>query len=102
MEEEKGSVIVRATKDQIRELKGSILWDDIVRELEQWKKLCKEEYGAVVDECISSNADRPNSATTLMHLGDIHGRERAMDYIISIPDVFLQILEDEEDELGHE
>jgi len=34
----------------------------------------------------------------MLHLGSINGRERAMDYLLSIPDIFIQILEEKEDE----
>ena len=36
----------------------------------------------------------------LVKLGDIHGRERAIDYMLTIPDVFIQILKDKETEHG--
>ena len=100
--EDKHEVRIDATKGQIEEFKESLLWKDICRELEIWKKMCNEEYGRVVGECINADVEKPNTATTLMHLGDIYGREKAMDYVMSILDVFLQILEERDNESGHE
>jgi hypothetical protein len=91
MKEEQG-VIVNATKDQIEEFKKSILWKDIKRELEMWKDGCRDEYGQTVGNSITSGAN------ILTHLGDIHGREASIDYFLSILDVFLQILDDKNED----
>lgn len=88
-------VKVRATKLQIEEFKGSILWDDIKNELEQWKSAAQSEYGQVISNIISGESGIENSD---MHLGSLFGREMTIDYLISIPDIFLQILEDKKDE----
>jgi len=88
---ENQEVIVNATEDQIEEFKTSILWHDIKRELELWKAGCKDEYGQTVGNSITSGAN------ILTHLGDIHGREMTIDYLLSLPDVFLQILKDKEE-----
>ena len=98
--EDEQEVIVNATKDQIEEFKNSILWQDIKRELIMWKDGCKDEYGQTVGDSITSGNN------ILTHLGDIHGREKTIDYFLSLPEVFLQILEDKnkkeiEDESGH-
>ena len=91
MKEEQG-VIVNATKDQVEEFKKSILWKDIKRELEMWKDGCRDEYGQTVGDSITSGAN------ILTHLGDIHGREMSIDYFLSILDVFLQILDDKDED----
>ena len=88
---EEQDVIVNATKDQIEEFKKSILWKDFRRELEMWKDGCKDEYSLTVGDSITSGKD------ILTHLGDIHGREMTIDYLLSLPDVFLQILEDKDE-----
>jgi len=102
-------VRVRATKSQIEEFKETIIWKDIKREIRQWKRMCQEEYSQVVGDCIGSGpktvdgqvvSDRPNTATVMLHLGSINGRERAMDYLLSIPDIFIQILEERKKEDG--
>ena len=91
---EEQEVIVNATKDQIEEFKKSILWKDIKCELIMWKDGCKDEYGQTVGDSITSGAN------ILTHLGDIHGREMTIDYLLSLPDVFLQILEDKDENKG--
>lgn len=84
-------VNVRATKDQIIEFKQSILWKDIKRELGSWKLGFKKELIQVIDNVASEN---PNTPALLTHLGDINGRIKTVDYVLSLPDVFLQIIED--------
>lgn len=83
-------IIVNATGDQIREFKESVLWKDIRHELEMWKEMCKDEYSLIVEESISSGKN------ISIHLGDIHGREKTIDYLLSLPDVFLEILKDKD------
>ena len=90
MKDQQEEVIVNATKDQIKEFKESILWNDIKRELEMWKDGCKGEYSLTVGDSITSGAN------ILTHLGDIHGREMSIDYFLSILDVFLAVLKDKD------
>ncbi len=84
---------VRVTKGDLVEFKNSILWKDIRRELISWKKGFDSELRSIVDNAATTN---PSSATVLMHMGDINGRTKAVDYLLSIPDVFIGILESEE------
>ena len=86
-----------ATKSQIEEFKESFIWKDIKRELAIWKRMAKDEYSQVVGDSINKlSAD----SSLLMHLGSIYGRETTIDYLISLPDVFLQILEEKENDTG--
>jgi hypothetical protein len=84
-------VRVNATKDQINELKESILWLDIVNELIMWKQGFNDEMMTIVDDSRDLNS---STAAVLLHMGDLNGRQKAVDYLLSLPDVFLQILED--------
>jgi len=88
-------VIVNATKGQIEDFIDSLLWDDIKRELESWKKGFDAEMGSIVGEAEETN---PSTASVLLHMGDLSGRSNAVDYLLSIPDVFLQILEEQKDD----
>jgi|LGOV01.1.fsa_nt_gb hypothetical protein len=92
---------VRATKDQIKEFKDSILWKDIKCELSAWKTICRHEYSQVVNDCIDPKSNR-STASVQMHLGEINGREKAVNYMLSIPNMFLQLLEGDKDEPGRE
>jgi len=76
---------INATLDQIEGLKESIIWKDIVRELRNWKKGFNMEMMSIVDNAESNN---PSTASVLMHMGDLNGRQKAVDYFISILDVF--------------
>ena len=84
---------INATKDQIEEFKSSILWSDIVKELESWKEGFNDEMASIVDNSVDEN---PSTATVLLHMGDLNGRQKTVDYMISILDVFLSILETKE------
>lgn len=84
-------VRVNATKDQINELKESVLWLDIVNELTMWKQGFNDEMMTIVDDSRDLNS---STAAVLLHMGDLNGRQKAVDYLLSLPDVFLQILED--------
>ena len=86
-------VRVRVTKGDIEEFKGSILWKDMRRELISWKKGFDSELKSIVDNAATTN---PSSATVLMHIGDINGRIKTVDYLLSLPDVFIGVLESEE------
>jgi len=97
--EDSKKMIVRATKEQLKEFMNSILWKDIKRELGQWKTMCRYEYGQVVSDTIDSEGI--TTAKVLMHLGDIRGREMAIDYLLSLPTIFLQTLEEKKDDSRH-
>jgi hypothetical protein len=94
MEEDK-VIIVNATRGQIEEFMESVLWSDIKRELGAWKKGFEIEGRSIVEDSAETN---PSTATVLMHLGDINGRVKTVDYLMSLPDIFLQILEDQKDD----
>ena len=83
------NIEINATKDQIEEFKNSVLWADISHELEMWSEGFNREMGSIVDDAAANN---PSSATVLMHIGDLNGRQKAVVYMLSLPDLFLDIL----------
>lgn len=83
---------VRATRDQINDFMESILWKDIKRELGSWKTSFRKEMLSIVSEAETEN---PSSASVLMHMGDIHGRIKAVDYLLGLPSILLGVLEDQ-------
>lgn len=87
-------VKVNATRDQIEMLKESIIWADIVRELASWKEGFNQEMLTIVDDAAAAN---PSTASVLMHMGDLNGRQKAVDYLLSLPDVFLSMLEQQKE-----
>ena len=92
-------VTVNATMDQLLEFKESILWQDIIRELNMWREGFQYEQDSIVDDAAETN---PSTASVLMHLGDINGRKKAIDYLLAIPDVFITILEDKKNVSGRD
>lgn len=86
---------VRVTIGDLEEFKESLLWKDIRRELLAWKRGFESEMRAIVDNASSSN---PSTANVLMHMGDINGRIKAVDYMLSLPEIFINILKDDQGE----
>ena len=88
-------IIIKATKNQIEEFKSSMIWIDFIEELNSWKEGFKREMDSIVDDASSNN---PSTASVLLHMGDLNGRIKAVNYMLSLPDIFLQILEDKKDD----
>jgi hypothetical protein len=90
-------VELRTSREQVIDFKESILWADIIAELESWKQGFELEMKSIVDDAAENN---PSTASVLLHMGDLNGRLKAVEYMLSIPDVFISILEVKED-AGH-
>lgn len=90
---------IRATKDQIEEFKGSILWADMKADLEEWKEGMQQEMDSIVEDAADNN---PSTASVLLHMGDINGRKKAIFYIENMLDIFLNMLEDKSIEKGQQ
>lgn len=86
---------LRVTKSQVEDFKESLIWKDIVDELTRLAHNAQLEYDIVGEPHVDDQGYKivPNSSETLIHLGDIKGRRKAVSYFLSIPDIFLQILE---------
>ena len=87
--------IVRSTRSQIEEFKESLLWQDIVDQLLKLRELATLEYDLVGEPHVNDQDYYvvPNQSETLIHLGDIKGRKKAITHFLAIPDVLLQTLE---------
>lgn len=86
---------LRVSEDEIRAFMNSFMWKDMKAEMAAWRKMFEKEPMSLVDKALSGEE---NSTSTLMHLGDIHGRVAAIDYILEMPNVFLSIKEYEKQE----
>jgi len=82
------------TIDEIEAFKKSVLWTDMVNELSAWKEGFNREMMSIVDDAEGQN---PSTASVLLHMGDLNGRQKAVDYVLGLLDVFLDILEDKKD-----
>jgi hypothetical protein len=92
--------VIRSTKAQIKEFTKSFIWLDIVDQLRDLKRRTQFEYDLVGEPHVDDQGFKivPNTSETLIHLGDIKGRKKAIDYFLSIPDIIIQALEIEESE----
>ena len=88
-------ITIKSTKQQILEFKESFIWQDIVDELVDWKEGFNKEMQSIVDDAAIEN---PSTASILLHMGDLNGRQKAVDYMLGILDMFLSILESKEQE----
>lgn len=79
-----------STKESLQEFKNSTIWKDLSNELIEWKEAFANELMALVSSYETSN---PSTASVLLHMGDINGRIKAVDYMLSLPDLFIQLLE---------
>lgn len=89
------TITVNATRDQLIAFRDSVLWNDMKAELEAWKKGFNIEMLSIVDDAATEN---PSTASVLLHMGDLNGRQKAVDYFLSLPDVFLDILEQQKED----
>lgn len=86
-------VEIGSTKLQIEEFIKSIIWNDIKRELDKWKSGASQEYSRVIGDVISGDSGIENPD---MYLGNLYGREMTINFILSLPNMFLEILKDKE------
>ena len=86
---EDNGTVINSTKIQLNEFKESLVWADIAAELNEWKKGFEVERAFIVD---NAKDDNPSTASVLLHMGDINGRLKTIEYIKSLPDMFLDIL----------
>ena len=77
---------LRATKASIEEFKDSVLWKDIKRELGIWKKMAGDELISLAQGC--------SDIKDLAQVARIGGRIEAINYILEIPNIFLQEIDD--------
>jgi len=93
---------MRATKGQIERFFGenSMVWLDIVDELNSLARLAQVEYDIVGEPHVDDEGYKivPNSSETLIHLGEIKGRRKAAAWFLSLPEILLQNLEVERDD----
>lgn len=90
---------INSSRDQIDDFRKSILWSDITRELKSWKKGFNAEMLNIVDDAENGNS---STASVLLHMGDLNGRQKAVDYMLSILDVFTDIIETQKEDEGME
>ena len=91
--------MIYATRDQIEDFRKSLLWRDIVTELDMWKDGFAQEMDSIVDNAADSN---PSTASVLMHIGDLNGRKKAINYLLNILEMFLDLLEEKKDVTGRD
>jgi hypothetical protein len=82
---------VLSTKNQLEDFRESLIWKDILAELNRLDERTLLEYGLVGEPHTKDNGQVivPNTSETLIHLGDIKGRRKAVDYFRQILDILI-------------
>ena len=95
---------IRSSKSEVEEFKDSLVWLDIMDELNDLARRAELEYDLVGEPHVNDKGQIvvPTTSETLIHLGDIKGRRKAVSYFLSIPDILLQILEDKTNDTEYE
>lgn len=97
-------IIVKSTRDQLEEIKESMFWKDVQEELSRLKEELNNEYDFVGEPKVEINEEGkrikiyPSTAEALIHLGDIKGRKKSIEYFLMLPEIFLNILEGNKDD----
>ena len=87
---------ILSTKGQLEEFKDSMIWWDIKNELEQLAYVALLEYDLVGEPQVDNDEKvHPSTAETLIHLGDIKGRRKAVVNFLSIIDVLISLAEEQ-------
>uniref|UniRef100_A0A6H1ZN81 Uncharacterized protein n=1 Tax=viral metagenome TaxID=1070528 RepID=A0A6H1ZN81_9ZZZZ len=91
---------IRSSKSEVEEFKDSLVWLDILDELNDLARRAKFEYDLVGEPHVNDQGHMivPTTSETLIHLGEIKGRRKAVSYFLNIPDILLQILEDKKND----
>ena len=84
-----GHIEISSTKIQIEEFKDSLIWQDIVNELNVWVEGLNVELDNIVDDAKEEN---PSTASVFLHMGDINGCKKTVQYVKFLPDMFLEML----------
>ena len=84
-----GHIEINSTKLQIEKFKESLIWKDMVNELNVWVEGLNVELDNIVD---NAKEDNPSTASVFMHMGDINGCKKTVQYIKFLPDLFLEML----------
>ena len=90
-----GQMEIYSTKLQLKRFKKSVQWLDMKRELEIWARGFDIESKGIVDDAEATN---PSTASVLLHMGDLNGRVKAINYVLALPDVFLNMLKEKKDD----
>ena len=88
---------ILSTKEQLKEFTNSFIWKDMVNELNKLAELAKLEYDLVGEPHVDDEGYKviPNTSETLIHLGEIKGRRKAVNYFLELPNILMNILEDQ-------
>ncbi len=86
---------LKSTREQIKRFKESFLWQDMMKEIEGWREGFERTNSVMVENITRNNL---TSASVIVTMGELSGISKAVDRMLFIPDVFLSLLGDDEEE----
>ncbi len=87
-------VKVMSAKGDFEAFKKGTIWADMTRELSAWKIGFEMERSTIVEKASTENL---TTASVLLHMGDLNGRLKAVDYMLSLPDVLMSMIDMEKE-----
>ena len=85
---------ILSAKGDFEAFKKGMIWADLSRELKAWKEGFEIESGTIVEKAANENL---TTASVLLHMGDLNGRLKAVDYMLSLPDVLMSMIDMEKE-----
>lgn len=83
-----------SSRNDFEAFKESTIWADIVNELNGWKEGFAIERDTIVERAA---LDNPSTANVLLHLGDLNGRVKAVNYLLTLPDTLMGVIEGQQE-----
>ena len=96
--------MIKSTKSQVEEFVESFIWKDMLDELEALEKRTFAEYLTIgmTEHDKDGNEIKPTTADVLMHVGELRGHLKALNYFRGLPEIFLQYFEEKENDSERE
>ena len=88
---------MKASKVQLEDFRASFIWSDIIDELLILDRRAQLEYDVVGEPHVDDDGYKvvPTSSETMIHLGEIKGRRKAVSYFLDMIDVLINKAETE-------
>ena len=86
---------MKASKVQLEDFRDSFIWADIMDELLILDRRAQLEYDVVGEPHVDDDGYKivPTSSETMIHLGEIKGRRKAVSYFLDMIDVLINKVE---------
>jgi len=86
---------MKASKAQLEDFRDSFIWSDITDELLILDRRSQLEYDVVGEPHVDDDGYKivPTSSETMIHLGEIKGKRKSVNYFLDMIDVLINKVE---------